>query len=566
MAWLAAKSEEWHQQLYAFLYYELNPANEWTRLEALSIVRRSDTTYGTGKRTYFPSDDQKDDELLPRVAEAVFSSGRSKTQQEASRKFLEAIGVRKVGELEQVQAILEQRYTAEKFSPLMKDLKKFIALVEKDPPQRKIFEKYYILKRVDEKWGTPSQVFLDSPLSDTGLTSYFAALGNGTRIAALSPEYLEQKISAERLCKFVEAVGVQTSLKVVVVSCTDNPQWPYLAQVGGERYASHINIDYSIPDLEAVLSKPSLELSRLIWKTMCGLPRSSNCLDATFQKNARFGHRNADSQLVHILRNSAWIPQSGGSFVKPVDAKNDQLPDGFAFDSGYEWIKRVHFGQGDRHRAEEVARRDTAAKELGFGDARTFERAKAFAALPMADQEAILAEVERKKKRTFPTHEPQNSDRRAERVGEMAKAAPERITEQRTRSVAVGREAVKSDTEQYLREQYTNHDGELFCQVCKAPMPFKLDDGSYYFEKVEFLGVLKRRHYQNYLALCPNHAAMFIEANGSEGLMKDILVSLKSGELPVVLAQKEMTIKFTTTHLSDLRKVIEIDGQLPGVI
>ena len=55
----------------------------------------------------------------------------------------------------------------------------------------------------------------------------------------------------------------------------------------------------------------------------------------------------------------------------------------------------------------------------------------------------------------------------------------------------------------------------MICQVCQERLPFKLDDGSYYFEKVEFLPELQNRHYQNYLALCPNHAAMYQHANGS---------------------------------------------------
>jgi hypothetical protein len=50
------------------------------------------------------------------------------------------------------------------------------------------------------------------------------------------------------------------------------------------------------------------------------------------------------------------------------------------------------------------------------------------------------------------------------------------------------RSEVKEQAGQYLQEQYTNSDGDIICQVCKAPMPFKLDDGSDYFEKVEFLG------------------------------------------------------------------------------
>ena len=100
----------------------------------------------------------------------------------------------------------------------------------------------------------------------------------------------------------------------------------------------------------------------------------------------------------------------------------------------------------------------------------------------------------------------------------------------------------------------------MFCQVCKAPLPFKLDDGSDYFEKVEFLPDLKKRHYQNYLALCPNHAAMFQHANGSAELMRDSFVDLAGNELDVVLAQKDTTIYFTKTHIADLKAVIETDS------
>jgi hypothetical protein len=90
-------------------------------------------------------------------------------------------------------------------------------------------------------------------------------------------------------------------------------------------------------------------------------------------------------------------------------------------------------------------------------------------------------------------------------------------------------------------------------------MPFKLDDGTPYFEKVEFLPELKKRHYQNYLALCPNHAAIFKEANGSAEFMRDMFVELSGNELEVVLAQEDATIYFTRTHVADLKKVIEVD-------
>jgi hypothetical protein len=171
-----------------------------------------------------------------------------------------------------------------------------------------------------------------------------------------------------------------------------------------------------------------------------------------------------------------------------------------------------------------------------------------------------LTDLERKNDLELPDRSPSNPERRATRVGEMAAEAPERRTEERTRSVSVGREDVKAEAAQYLQQQYSV-EGELICQVCRGPMPFKLDDGSDYFERVEFLVELKRRHHQNYLALCPNHAAMFRHANSTKDLMMGMFTELTSYELEVVLAQENTTIYFTKTHIADLKTVIKIDGE-----
>lgn len=211
--------------------------------------------------------------------------------------------------------------------------------------------------------------------------------------------------------------------------------------------------------------------------------------------------------------------------------------------------------------AEAVAlrnRRNAAAAELGFepDDLSWLEK---FRNIPVEQRERFLHDWEVSLQVIdLPDHEPRNPERRAERVAAVASDAVERRTEERTRSVSVGREDVKAEAAQYLRQQYSS-DGNVICQVCKHAMPFKLDDGSAYFEKVEFLPELKRRHHQNYLALCPNHAAMFRHANGSSEYMLDMFVELIGNELEIVLAQENDTVYFTKTHIADLKKVIEVD-------
>ena len=62
---------------------------------------------------------------------------------------------------------------------------------------------------------------------------------------------------------------------------------------------------------------------------------------------------------------------------------------------------------------------------------------------------------------------------------------------------------------EYLLNTYTNDQNQLNCQICNKEMPFKLDNGNYYFEKVKFLD-FNKDHHQNYLALCANHSSMFM--------------------------------------------------------
>ena len=421
-----------------------------------------------------------------------------------------------------------------------------------------LFANYFIFELKDGKWGTPGHVFLDQPFKDTGLSFYYEILENPTRFA-LADRYQDGQIAVTNLVKFAEAVGAQTRLEIAIVSCSANPNSSYLHSVSGDRQRSPIDRDYVIRGLETLLANPSLETAKLVWRTITSLPQYPSCLQATFQRNERSGSRTADSQLVHRLRESAWVPQGNGSFVRPDEASRDLLPEGFAFDPGWPWLKAIHFSASVLKKSEEQRQKEDFAKELGFSDSESLERAQRFIALPAEEQERILADQERKAATELPDHEPTNPERRAERVGGQAAIAPERRTEERTRSVSIGLETVKQKAAQYLRSQYTNPDGEMICQVCKGSLPFKLDDGTAFFEKIEFLPDLKKQHYQNYLALCPNHGAMFQHANGSSDSMRSLFLEMTSNQLEIVLAQKDATIYFTKTHIADLKTVIQAE-------
>ncbi len=556
MTWLASRPVAWHQQMYSWLYRELGPVQSAKRLRQLRLVRLGDGSYSTGSNCYFPDKGAERDALLPRVARSVLLSGKSKLQQEEARKLLEAIGVRAVGEAEEVQAVLAKRYRPEDFHPDTNDLERFIALVEKEPQQAGLFAGYNIFERVDGTWGTQDQVYIDSPLKETGLRAYFDALGSRATKAALGDWSQQAGVLPERALRFLLSVGVQDRLEIKKVTCAKNPA-PGSLFLGAPGRTSDYgqNADYAIDGLADLFAQQNKALSQLVWKTACD-EKDTGWLLARYRNNASYPVRTSASQLVCVLRDSAWIPQNDGRFVRPAQASRDLLPPGFPFDESFSWLKAVHFGAENRQRLEESEKREVAARELGFVDPETFERAKRFAELPEAEQVQLLEEFQKRRRQELPEHEPRHPERRAARVAQQALDAPERITETSERSVSVGLDDVKQRAAQYLREQYSR-DGEMVCQVCKAALPFTLDDGTFYFEKVEFLSDLRRRHYQNYLALCPNHGAMFQYANGSHEVLRSGLCELAGHELEVVLARRNASIHFTKTHLADLKAVIE---------
>lgn len=569
--WLSKKSADWIQQLYALLASDPEAKEEIYQLTDAKIVRLADGTFEIPSECYFPDEQGRYNKIVPCVDREVLEGGNSQKRKKFAKAFLSEIGVSDIGERQLVEALLEKNYSSSEHAFREKDhvahLRRFIKLIESDPAAKSALKEHNVFLGDDGVWHKPEEIFLDSPYLDTGLAEYYEVLGSSKNLVQLHPLYQNLPIDTPKVVNLAEALGARTAIPIAKSNCSRNPQWEYLRRVPGERNTSPINEDYVMTGFEKLASQKSVRISRLIWNTMCR-PRISGFLEARYRRNMSSGSHYAKSQLVHQLRTAAWVPQ-GDSFVMPKVARVELLPEGFGFDAGWPWIKAIDFGseverENEKARAEAAAaeakktRKQAAAAELGFEDPDDLELLSELSQLSEEERHEMREEIRRRKKITeLPENEPGNPERRDARVREMAKDAQERETEKRTRSVSVGQSAVKMEARQYLQHQYTGDDG-LFCQVCEEPMPFALDDGTPYFEAVEFLPEeeVRKRHHQNYLALCPNHAAMFRHANGSKDIMKEMFLELSDRRLEVVLAQSDETIYFTGTHIADLKSAL----------
>ena len=571
--WLAEKSENWFQQLYALLYRELDDNQD---IEWLEIVRLSNGDFKTGKECFFPTEETKDDPKFPRVAEGVYSSGTNKIQKEDSRKFLEGIGVREVGEVERVEAILKQRYSKGSINPRKQDIKRFVTLVEKEPEQADLFNDYYIFQLEDGKWRQPGMVFLDSPYLDTGLRAYYEALGEDSgRKWALSPKNKESGIEPKRLGEFAKKVGAQTKLKPEKQDIPgEHPEWGSISRQddGGWSELHGIDDDYDILEFNVLLAKPDLNKSRLIWKTMNELP--DKFLEASYRSNIRYRTKTADSSLVWKLRAHSWVPQKQKAegkllFVKPSDAVAESLPNGFPFDNGAKWLEAVEFGKAERdkeelerhtqeQRTQDYQRKSDFAKAMGFSSVEEAQEAKEMMELKQQDPEGFKRWQDgNKEKPRFPTSPVKNPERREERLAEQHANASEKDDETRERSVRTTRGEIDPDT--YLKNHYTNDDGQMMCQICTKEMPFKKRDSEYYFESVEALSreYFPKEREAQFLALCPVCAAMYKEfVKLDETTLKELHHALKNSdepEIPLKLGELQTSIRFVETHHSDIK-------------
>ena len=554
--WLTSKSDEWLQQFYSLLHREL--AQDYrgaSQLSGARIVKLRDDTFAAGEGSYFPSD-VGDDEGFPRVDPAIYTWGKSKAHQSAARKFLEELGVCEVGEVELVQAILDERYAKDSISPQPNDLRRFMSLVEANPQAASMFRDYHIFEIEDGRWARPASIYIDSPFSETGLSAYYRYKPkNGPY--ALASRYGESRMSKERFAKFAHAVGTISQPTIRKSNCATNPQWDHLRGVGGERSTSPIDRDYFFEGFSEATKESDIRVSRLLWATVDPASFSSTYFNATFQRNRSYGSRTAPSRLAVQLKSTTWVPQTDGSFVKPADARPELLPPGFPYDQGKAWLKVIGFGEAVARQSAAAQARKSMAATLGFKDDAAFDDAKKFAEIDPEERKRFFEERDRQTSFALPENEPKNPDRRALKVSAQAADAPGKFSEKRTRSVSVGIGAVKQEAEQYLRQQYTNTDGEMICQICSQPLPFRLPDGRHYVEKVEFFDDAEKRHFQNYLALCPNHAAMYQYALGSGDVIREMFLVCDDGNLEIILAGKDASIYFTMTHLADLKAIME---------
>lgn len=573
--WLAAKDDAWLQRFYALLHDALAP--HYHVVSEVALVRvdaDSHVRMVKPAEAFFPPPREA---LVPKdvllVTADTYLSGKSESQNNAARFFLEKAGVRVFDEEIKIGEILNL-YSGNTF-PNQKihldHIKRFIDFHKAFPQKTQIFDgkKIFLGKKVGTEtgpyWCTVNDLLLDMPFEETGLSVISGILDK--KLLWCGYEKVAPK---KAFVEFVKALGMQVDLPIIPVGTKGNHLMKqareyhfYLSGLVKHRHTyTGTDDDWTIYKIRDILKAPVAEVSLLLWKTIIRSP--SHVAKARYRPNQQHTLLETESQLVFSLSRRPWIPDVNGDFHKPQDISRDQLPPGFLFDDRNGLLRAIGFEEAIQQQSDEYRRKELVVRELGFnglGDVTELVNAMRETG---TDVKAAVAFFKQHAAKPEQPQEPvRDPARRRKGVMEHRENAPENLAVQRERSFQPNLTGVVAEAKAYLRAKYTNSHGQMVCQACSNEMPFKLPNGEYYFEAVQVLKGLAQHFYENRLALCPTCAAMyqFARSNTDEELRSAInAVDGEQGEstvaVPIVLAGEHRMVHFVGTHFFDLQLVL----------
>lgn len=585
--WISRKSMRWHNLLYRTL--ENNIPKDYMasyregHYSQMLLCRLKTGDYRKGQECYFPTRVINDEKRFPQVDPETYNLDLKEGEENLARNFLSRIGVKEAGEEECIKEIITKVYLADEPDVSFKEhcqhldrFTKFISLLKSkdnfyskssDTKIGEIFDGAKLVLTKSDKFCEPSESFMCG--DDKVLKRYFGLSCNLS--SEISDDYIASIIDKKRSSKwitFFKDLGLRNTIEIKTKDFIfDNKEKEFSH---GKSSEYEVRLDFKIEKLQDFFKDITYEEVNYFWNILTSDQSiRRNWWHGIHRANKSAATKKFPSILAQNLRDNEWVPQEEGSVVKPCFASFSKLPKGCKFDKGWGWLDVVNFSSELEEDEKELIARQEQAESLGLSSHESLALAEEYDSLDDSGKKefrmllkSIKEKISYSKLELPPGYESHgNRERRSRKIKERAESAVERKTEKRTRSVSVGREDVKDDAKAYLKGYYTNMDKVQLCQVCEEELPFKVND-EYYFETVEILPQLKRRHRENYLCLCPNHAAMFMHAMSekSSELEKRLLMHT-SNQFPIELAGQPFTIFFHRKHLEDLKDVVRVDSE-----
>ncbi len=612
--WIKTHGSDWHRAYYASVATHWDTlARAHAQLRQLPMVRTRSGEHRRATECRFANDEDDAPEGVAIADPDTYSVGKGA---KAAKKGLERLGVREIDDESRAVGVLDKYYGDSDHRPSWDQhrshIERFIELVSSRTVAAATFHGHRFLLDSVEDWEPPRKLFAGTGYADSSAAPYYRSLerlsDSERHQCRVRYELHGRYRDIPGFDEFARRIGVAYNrIPIERVSCRDNPERRHLQSGGGVHFtANGTDRDWKVSNLDDMLQRLEQEQEQTNRKDLAAAIHAtlseasvtwpppeycasaadvSGCLVAIYRRNTNASFRAAPSQLVFTLRSRAWVPQKEGEadlvFVKPHEARAERLPEGFSIDPGWAWVKATEFGkdlreqqrrivQAERDQEAMAGKQAAMAKDLGFENLEAAKEGKWFAELPEEERKAIRERHESRNRRPPRFDPPRNPKLRQDRAKEQAKDAPSRTSEPKEQSIVVGEAALKEEARAKLRANYEEYAHVSLCQVIGCEdRSFKLN-GTWYFEAVRFLG-LDKMVADDYLALCPRHAAMYLNAKQADGLKRRFTETCADGNhlggmtIAVVLAGEGVDIFLVPKHAIDLGAALEVDGERNAV-
>ena len=168
--------------------------------------------------------------------------------------------------------------------------------------------------------------------------------------------------------------GIMVTPFIEECDVKSNPLFYKELLIGDRKTKYERGKDYTINELDKLLSYNSVRISLLIWdvlKKVKDEPLYKRDFinywytKAYYQANASVEKTFCDSTLIYTLKNTAWLPDKNGNFYKPCDIKIENLHPKFQYDIHNETLTALEIGSSFTEQAKKIQEAERAAKEAG---------------------------------------------------------------------------------------------------------------------------------------------------------------------------------------------------------
>lgn len=584
-AWLATKKDDSLLRLYQLIGFGARDHELYCALEDVPIVRirkGNAVSHVRGSATFLPDGRSDKDQSRVPIDLAYFEDDEDATRSADLKAFYRAVGTKRWDESARTEQKLEAYRDRDRAIPdgdeltqHLEDIRAFIRYGAKPGNVRSQLADVPMFLAGQsgggQRWVTPRETFVDLPFEDTGLSSLYPreplVWGEGSRKGqyaydrepyALAGIYHE----VEGIVDFVGSLDAKTGIEITKADVTKNIVFLQSWSLRYDRVTDKgQRFDWSIDRLDDIIETGDHNLLRALWSTVV-VAHAAKAF-ATYQANARAQQHRMMSQLARTLTSTPWVLNRDGDLKLPREVSVEDLPDDWQVPHATSLVYKLDFGSDAIRRRQKHEGVTNLLREEGLPE-NTLDVALQAQELGL-DLAAFVREHAAISQ--FPDGPSEDPVRRAAVAAVDAVSAPEYSTSIRERSVVDGQSQASAESKAYLRAQYTTTAGEMHCQACREPLPFKTKDGSWYFEAVRLVNARKQVHTANAIALCPLCAARYKYARGTknEAILDELdstTIDVGQGtvEIPVVLDGKRIKLGFTGKHAIDVKTALGVAG------